>query len=43
MAKTSRPLVLGQAIQLLKARRLVLINLEGHYHYQIKPLIDLTF
>jgi hypothetical protein len=42
MAKTSKPLVLGQASQFLKAR-LVLINLEGHSHCQIKPLINLTF
>jgi hypothetical protein len=42
MDKISKPSVLGQANQFMKAR-LVLINLEGHSHCQIKPLIDLTF
>jgi hypothetical protein len=42
MAKTSKPSVLGQANQFLKAR-LMLINFEGHFHDQIKPLIDLNF
>jgi hypothetical protein len=42
MAKTSEPSMLGQVNQSFKAR-LVLINLKGHFHYQIKPLIDLIF